>query len=192
MDVLPKCCGHTTLPCCRLQIESCGQMLWCITTTSLWSDTTLLCVILLLRSTVAPVVCRCRSRRWLWHDCVYIHTAVSMGTADPDMDASISSGHIHSSMDTNTIITEPSSAPADSRGNSAPQQHANKKQQFLRSRPDRNNAVLNSDHAVSTGTPMALTRADDPAGHPVQARKQMHHSKQDQPVKDCCLYLSSL
>lgn len=29
-----------------------------------------------------------------------------MGTADPDMDASISSGHIHSSMDTDTIITE--------------------------------------------------------------------------------------
>ncbi len=91
-----------------------------------------------------------------------------MGTADPDM-ASISSGHIHSNMDTDTIITEPSSAPADNRGNSAPQQHANKKQQSLRSQPDSDNAVLNSDYAVSTGTPMALTIADDPAERPVQA-----------------------
>ncbi len=92
-----------------------------------------------------------------------------MGTADPDMDASIISGHIHSSMDTDTIITELSSAPADDRDNSAPQQHTSKKQQSLTSQPDSDNAVLNSDHAVSTGTPVALTKADDPAGRLVQA-----------------------
>lgn len=98
-----------------------------------------------------------------------------MGTADPDMDAKISSGHIHSSMDTDTIITELSSAPADDRDNSAPQQHTSKKQQSLTSQPDSDNAVLNSDHAVfgpqgpSTGTPVALTKADDPAGRLVQA-----------------------
>ncbi len=72
-----------------------------------------------------------------------------MGTADPDMDASISSGHIHSNMDTDTIMTEPSSAPADNRGNSAPQQHANKKQQSCRPPPDCEYAVISPDHAIS-------------------------------------------
>ena len=89
-----------------------------------------------------------------------------MGTADPNMNESFSNAQVNSNADTDTVMTEPysSSAPVDNRGNSAPQQHANKKQQSLRSQPDSDNAVINCDHAVSTGIPMAVTKADDPAG----------------------------
>lgn len=92
-----------------------------IFTVGWWSARLLLFVCMLLRSAVAPIVCRCRRR--LCHDRICVHIAVNVTTADTCIHVRISSAHANSNMNTDTVMIEPSSssAPANNRGNSAPQ-----------------------------------------------------------------------
>ncbi len=69
-------------------------------------------------------------------------SAVGLSTADTCVHVGISSAHADSSMDTDTVMKEASScsAFANNRGNSAPQQHADKQQQSIRPQVGSGNA----------------------------------------------------
>ncbi len=85
---------------------------------------------------------RLQVQKKLCYDRICVHTAVNVTTADTCIHVRISSAHAHSSTNTDTVMIEPSSssAPANNRGNSAPQQKKDAQQHSIRPQAGSGNA----------------------------------------------------